>query len=170
MTLSFRIKPEEAKIWESFKMAVLSKHGKLHGALGTEVVKALKHYLEDHHLAETVHPPTPQKPKKEKRVRHAGKGAFDRVKERINYMYVEGIKQVPKGEIEAIIMEELGVHSTRKVKEYLALLSRQMFLMPHPNNPNLVFLDRACYYEILNSINMPRSLAGGGHSRASMRL
>jgi SOS-response transcriptional repressor LexA len=81
-------------------------------------------------------------------------------------LYAEGIKQVPKGEIEAIIMEELGVHSTRKVKEYLAMLSRQMFLMPHPNNPNLIFLDRDHYYEVLNSINASRPLLRGGYSRA----
>lgn len=47
--INVRIANEDIHAWESFKHVVLEKHGKLHGVLGDEVMKAIKLYIEHQH-------------------------------------------------------------------------------------------------------------------------
>ena len=43
--MSYHFRTSDKKAYESFKEYVLSKHGKLHGVLGEEIINALKFYM-----------------------------------------------------------------------------------------------------------------------------
>jgi len=47
MSIGIYVRIKDEKIWLQFKEYVLAKHGKLHSALGAELVEALKQYLQN---------------------------------------------------------------------------------------------------------------------------
>jgi len=106
--------------WEEFKSYVLSKHGKIHGALGEELLEALREYLHKQKYEGS----SPSKSES-----HKGRIASElpRLKEAI--MEEVGEKEVPRKVIENIIMRVCGVVDEKAVKRRIRALIVDNFLM-----------------------------------------
>ena len=128
MSIQINVRIKDPLIWEKFKKFVLKKHGKLHTALGKELTKAIKFYLEA--MEEDVYTHThiqlhanihelifdpPSEPKPNSRTIKTLQRLIRRLAEN-NYT-----QEIPEDLLERFIVEEAGGdrRTLRKYKRYL---------------------------------------------------
>jgi hypothetical protein len=104
-----RIKDEDVKIWENFRQSVLRKHGKLHGALGDEVMNAIKTYLvlENGKIGVQQHTRTDKK---------------KRLKDIMEYMKIKNFLELTEKDIRRIIRSIGGMKDKRTEDDYFRCL------------------------------------------------
>jgi hypothetical protein len=104
-----RIKDEDVKIWENFRQSVLRKHGKLHGALGDEVMNAIKTYLvlENGKIGVQQHTRTDKK---------------KRLRDIMEYMKIKNFLELTEKDIRRIIRSIGGMKDRRTEDDYFRCL------------------------------------------------
>jgi hypothetical protein len=104
-----RIKDEDERDWENFKQAVIQKHGKLHGALGDEVMNAIRTYLvlEGRKIDVQQHTRTDKK---------------KRLRDIMEYMKIENFLELTERDIRGIIKSIGGMKDKRTEDDYFRCL------------------------------------------------
>ena len=109
------IKDEDERDWEYFKQDVIQKHGKLHGALGDEVMNAIKLYRS--YLNSNIEPQQHTRTDKKKRLRD--------IMER---MVIENFLELTEKDIRGLIRSIGGMRDKRTEDDYFRCLVDYGFL------------------------------------------
>lgn len=116
MSVKISVRAKDEKTWQEFKDFVLEKHGKLHTALGEELIEALKFYLEDANKRMHTHNLS------DKALKEA-----DKIKREV-LKRVEPGGSVPQQMLENIVRQASAVMDKRSVKNRIEVLVATGFL------------------------------------------
>lgn len=116
MSVKISVRTKDEKTWQAFKDFVLGKHGKLHTALGEELVEALRFYLED--TSKRAHT-------------HVFSGKILKEAEKIKravLMQVEPGGSIPQKMLENTVRQASAVIDKRSIKSRIEVLVADGFL------------------------------------------
>ena len=103
------IEEEDVPKWENFKSVVLAKHGKLHGVLGDEMVRAIELYLEHEKGNNNIQ-------------EHTRKDVKSRIGQIMRNMHADGYELETTRKIVERYIKETGIKDKRTISKYFKIL------------------------------------------------